>query len=113
MQFDRHERVRSILKESAAAFIQNEANTDPLITVTAATISPDYRRATILFTTIPDEKQNDALIFLKRSAGDFRSYLKKHASLKYIPHVEFAIDHGERHRQHLDEVVREIEEDTE
>ncbi len=105
---DRHERVITLIKELAAEFIQQEANTDPMITITHATTSPDYRKATLYFTTLPEGKENDALIFLKRSAGELRHYLKKKCNLKIIPHVEFAIDAGERHRQHIDELTRSI-----
>lgn len=110
MQADRHDRVASLVRELAAQFIRNEANSDPLITVTRVTTSPDYRRMTVFVTTIPDSKEADALIFLKRHASDFRDFLKRKSSLKHIPHIDFEIDYGERHRQHIDEVAREIEE---
>jgi ribosome-binding factor A len=106
---ERQGRVATLIKECAATFIQLEANTNPLITVTRVDIAPDLKRAIVFFTTIPDGKENDALIFLKRSAGDFRDYLKQHAQLKRIPHIEFFLDAGERHRQHIDEVMRDIE----
>ncbi len=106
---DRHQRVASLIKELAATFIQHEANTNPLITVTNVTVAPDYRRATIFFTTIPDGREQDALIFLQRSAKLLRGHLKKKAHLKIIPHLDFMLDAGERHRQHMDEIVREIE----
>jgi ribosome-binding factor A len=107
---DRHDRVASVIKEAAATFIQHEANTDPLITVTHVTISPDYRRATIYITTIPDDREYDAVIFLKRSATELRKFLKRKCPLKIIPHLDFDVDAGERHRQHMDEIVREIDE---
>lgn len=107
LQFDRHDRATSLIKEVVASYIQLEANTNPLITVTNATISPDYRRVTIFFTTIPDGRENDALIFLGRNAGEIRHYLKQKTRLKIIPHLEFSIDYGERHRQHIDEIVRD------
>ena len=106
---DRHDRVISLIKELSAEFIQQESNTDPMITVTSATTSPDYRKVTIYFTTIPDGREEDALIFLKRNATELRHYLKKKSNLKIIPHIDFMIDAGERHRQHTDEVFREIE----
>lgn len=111
MQADRHDRVASLIRELAAGFIASEANSDPLITVTRATTSPDYRRVTVFVTTIPDSKEADALVFLKRHGSDFRDYLKKKSNLKFIPHVDFEIDYGERHRQHIDEIARDIEED--
>lgn len=97
-----------MLKEQAATFIQQEANSDPLITVTGATISPDYKRVTIFFTTIPDAKQDEALIFLKRNGSEFRQHVKKNCNLKFIPHVDFEVDYGERHRQHIDDIARNI-----
>lgn len=109
--FDRHDRVAGLLQTIAATFIQQEANTDPLITVTRVTMSPDYKRATIFFTTLPEGREDDAAIFLKRSASELRHRIKKKCNLKIIPHLDFTLDVGERHRQHIDEVVREIEED--
>jgi ribosome-binding factor A len=105
---DRHLRVESLIRELVAAYIQQEANTDPLITVTHVTTSPDYRRITVYFTTIPDGRENDALIFLKRAGGDIRGFIKKRSNLKIIPFIEFSVDYGERHRQHIDEIANEI-----
>lgn len=106
---ERQSKVATLIKEAAARFIQIEANTDPMITITRVDVSPDLKRALIFFTTIPDGKEVDAGIFLKRVAGEFRKYLKQHASLKRIPHVDFLLDAGERHRQHVDEIFREME----
>lgn len=106
---DRHLRVVSLIRELAAAFISQEANTDPMITVTNVTTSPDYRRITVYFTTIPDGREEDALAFLKRSGGEMRGYIKRNSNLKIIPFIEFSVDYGERHRQHIDEIAKEIE----
>lgn len=111
MHNDRHDRVATLLKEFAATFVSQEANTDPLITITGASISPDYRRASIFFTTIPDNREADALVFLKRSASEFRHFLKRKSNLKRIPHIEFMLDVGERHRQYTDEIFREIDDE--
>lgn len=106
---DHHSRLTSVIQELAARFIQQEANTDPLITVTHAEVSTDQKHVTVYFTTIPENRQQDALIFLKRSGSDFRTFLKQHARLKVIPHIEFDVDYGERHRQHIDDIVRDLE----
>lgn len=107
--FDRHDRAISLIKEIVAQYIQREANTDPLITVTRVTVSPDYRQVIIFFTTIPSGREADALIFLKRTAGEMRGFVKKKSNLKIIPHLEFSVDYGERHRQHIDEIAHEID----
>jgi ribosome-binding factor A len=108
---ERHLKVVLLVQELAAKFIQQEANTNPLITVTSANASPDFKNVTIFFTTIPDDKQEDALVFLKRSGSAMRTYIKKNMHMKVIPHLDFAIDYGERHRQHIDTLVRDIEEE--
>ena len=104
---ERHNKAAARIAEVAAQFVANEANTDPLITITRVDLSPDGKRATIFFTTIPEDKEEAALIFMKRSGGELRHYLTKHSRLRHIPHLDFMIDYGERHRQHIDEIVRE------
>jgi ribosome-binding factor A len=108
---ERTAKIEGLIKMAAADFVLKEANTDPMITITRVDISPDLRRAIIFFTTIPDDKQKDAEIFLQRSAGEFRHSLKKSVALKRIPHIEFLLDAGERHRQHIDKVMRNIQTD--
>ena len=110
MEFDRSDRMKSLLSEMIAKFIREEANTNPLITVSNLIVSPNNRDVTVLITTIPDGKENDALIFLKRKGTDLRNYIKKNGRFQYIPHIDFDVDYGERHRQHIDEVARRIDE---
>jgi len=105
---DRIIKIEGVIKEAAANFILHEANTNPMITVTRVDISPDLKKVIIFITTIPDGREADALIFLKRSASDMRSYMKKNVRLKQIPHIDFMVDAGEKHRQHMDELIRDI-----
>jgi ribosome-binding factor A len=109
LSYDRHDRATSLVREVVATYIRQEANTNPLITVTQVTVSPDYKKYTVYVTTIPAGREQDALIFLKRSASEMRNYVKRKTSLKVIPHLDFAIDYGEKHRQDIDEIAREID----
>ena len=104
---NRHQTVSEIIRSVVAEYIRAEANTNPLITVTRVDVAPNFRRALILITTIPEGREEDALIFLKRHAREMRGALKKNTKLKYLPHLEFALDKGERHRQYMDELVNE------
>lgn len=105
---DRHQRVESLLRELAAEFILGEANTNPLITVTQVTISPNYRNATVFFTTVPEDREQDALVFMQRCGGLLRQFVKKKSNLKFIPDFKFSIDSGERARQQIDEIANKI-----
>lgn len=111
MEFDRHDKAKSLFMELVASFIREEANTNPLITVTNVFVSPSYQHIKVYFTTIPEGKEEDALVFLKRKGTELRTYVKKHSRLKFIPHIDFEVDNGERHRQHIDEVARKIQDE--
>jgi len=108
MEFDKNDRMKSILTELISAFIREEANSDPLITVTNLSISAGGRDVTVFITTIPDGREEDALIFLKRKGSDLRNYIKKNGRLRLIPNFDFEIDFGERNRQHIDDLSQEI-----
>jgi ribosome-binding factor A len=99
MEFDKHERVKSLLTEVVARFIREEANSDPMITITNMVVAKDYKKVKILFTTLPDGKEGDALIFLMRKSGELRSYIKKNARLKYIPHIDFEENRRTKNRR--------------
>lgn len=108
MESHKDDRYKSILIELVSAFVREEANDTPLITVTNLSVSSKSKSATVYITTIPDNGEQDALIFLKRKGSELRAYIKKHGRFKFIPHFEFEVDYGERHRQHIDELSQEI-----
>lgn len=89
---ERSDRAESILHKLAAAFVQEEANTDPLITITKIDVGDRGRRATIFVSVLPASRTDDALIFLTRKAGDLRAYVKRNSRLKHIPHFQFLPD---------------------
>ena len=102
----RNEKVANNIKELAAGFLERENDRSSLITVTSATCSPDLKRATVFITVLPTEKEKNALEFAKRKRKEFREFLKKTMTTKNIPFVDIAIDLGEKHRQKIDELLR-------
>ena len=104
---ERNEKVANYLKELSAEFLGRENNRTSLITVTRATCSPDLKRATIFITVLPTEKERVALEFAKRKRGELREYFKKNMTTKIIPFIDIEIDLGEKHRQRIDELLRE------
>ncbi len=101
---ERTKRLSSLMHELAATFIRDEANTSPLITVTGAEVAPDLHHATIFVSVFPETQEPQALIFLKRKAGDFRTFVKSRARLKDIPHFEFSLDYAEKRRQMVEDM---------
>ena len=103
----RQEKVANHIKELTAGFLGRETNRTSLITVTSATCSPDLKRATIFITVLPTSKEKQALEFTKRKRGELREFLKETMTTKNIPFIDVAIDLGEKHRQKIDELLRE------
>lgn len=106
MASQRQIQVSQEMAHMAADFFARESNGQSLVTVTRADVSPDLKNVTIFFTTFPDKFQETVLHFARRNRTDFREYLKAHAKLKVLPHVEFEIDFGERNRQRIDDLTR-------
>src|SRR3989344_2212722 len=102
----RQEKVANLIKELSASFLAKENNKTSLITITASTVSPDLKRATIFMTVLPTTKEKPALEFVKRKLGDIREYLKKNMTTKTVPFLEVALDLGEKNRQKIDELLK-------
>jgi ribosome-binding factor A len=102
----RNEKVANNIKELAAQFLSRENNRTSLITITACTVSPDLKRATIFMTVLPSAKEEQALNFVKRNLKDLREFLKKNMPIKIIPFLDVMIDQGEKNRQKIDELLQ-------
>ena len=100
----RHDRIEEYIKEAVADFISRETNKTSLITVTRVRLSESLKKAEVLVTVYPEEKEEEVLHFLKRNGTEVRGYVKNHIRTRVIPHLDFDIDKGEKHRQRLDEL---------
>ena len=103
----RQDKMRQLLREIVANFFARESGMRSLITVTDVTISPDFKRATVYITTIPESEENNALDFAKRKRSDLRDFIADTAKLRTLPVFEIKIDEGERNRQRIDELLNQ------
>ncbi|MCX6747602.1 MAG: ribosome-binding factor A [Candidatus Nomurabacteria bacterium] len=103
----RQAKFGNLIKELSASFLGRENNKTSLITVTSCSTSPDFKKATIYITILPENKEHDALEFAKRKRPELREFLKKNMQTKIIPFIDIAIDKGEKNRQKIDELLRE------
>ncbi len=101
-------RLEEQLKMHAAAFLEYEGNKSSLLTVTGIEMTDGGKTATILFTVFPDTMEKTALEFAKRKRSEFRKYIRDHSAINRIPHLDFGIDRGEKNRQRIEELTREI-----
>lgn len=106
MQSKRQRQVSEIIAQAAAEFLARESNRQSLITVTKADVSPDLKNAMIYLSVLPENMEEQVLHFAKRNRTEFREHLKSHAAMKFLPHVDFSLDLGEKNRQRVDDLTR-------
>ena len=101
------EKMASLICQFAAEYFCIESNNDSLITITRTDVLDRGRRAIVFFTTLPKEKEPEALAFAKRRRNDFRQFVMNKKSFGFAPKIDFAIDEGEHNRQRIDELSNE------
>lgn len=104
----KREIISEILHRLAAKFTQSESSPASLITITRVELSSTGKEAKIFFTTLPENQEDTALKFLVRKIPEFKKYVIDKSRLGLVPQIDFKIDYGERNRQRLDEISRNI-----
>lgn len=107
MSSEHHLRIIDRLRELAARFVADESSGRGLITVTNVILNDGEDHAVFLVSIYPEDAEGPALGFLMRKRGECRAYIAAHARLRTIPHVEFAIDHGEKERRRVETLLSE------
>lgn len=102
----RNEKIAGQIKQLAALFIEKEGGLTSMITVTGIEMTPDNRNAKILISVLPTEKEKAAYGFVKRNLGEMRSFITSRLKIHPIPFLDVAIDAGEKHRQKIDELLK-------
>ena len=102
----RHAQVAEVIAHMAGDFFARESTASVLLTVTYADLSPDFKNATVYLSVLPEKEEDATLKMAKRLRSDFRVYMQKHSFLHPTPVIDFAIDHGEKNRQRIDDLTR-------
>jgi ribosome-binding factor A len=101
----RGEKISGHIRELAATYIEREGGPTSMITVTRVIMTPDNKKAKIMVTVLPREKEKAAYGFIKRNLGDLRKYVTKGLRINPIPFLDVEIDEGEKNRQKIDELL--------
>ena len=108
MAGNRDQKLKDIIREAAAEFLQRESNYTSILTVTDISLSDRSNQASIFFTVLPEDKEKGALDFVKRKRAEFREFFKGKARMRALPFFDFEIDKGEKNRQKIDEIARNV-----
>jgi ribosome-binding factor A len=101
----RNAKVSQEILKQAAIFLRNEANRTSMITVTRVDLSPEMKNCTVFFTVFPDAQEEPVLSFVRRNAGDFRTYIAKETKISILPTFTFEIDYGDKNRRDVTDAL--------
>ncbi|MCI0542572.1 ribosome-binding factor A [bacterium] len=96
-----------MLQRAASEFFARESNRQSMITVTRVRLGNKNRTAQVCVSVFPEEREAQAIDFMKRRKGEFSKFLSEKTKLQYLPKVDFVIDEGEKNRQRIDELSRQ------
>ncbi len=102
---DRNTTLKKHLQEVAADFVSMNSNRTSLITITDSKLTKSGDKITFLVSVFPEDAEGPAIGFLMRKRGECKRYLKEKTRIQRVPHVEFALDTGEKNRQKVDELL--------
>lgn len=84
----------------------------PVVTVTKVKLAQDTRNATVFVSIYGDEQvKNDALIALNGAAPFIQRTVAGRITVKHFPKLMFKNDNSLQHAQHINELLKEIEND--
>jgi ribosome-binding factor A len=79
------------------------------VTITGVRVTPDLRRAVVLYTALGDDAARRATrAGLRSAAGHLRSVIGHEVRLKFLPDLEFQEDDVPERAGRVEELLREI-----
>ena len=79
-----------------------------MITITAVDVAPDLKTATVWISILPEDKEKDALLFLKSNDYEIRNQLKDKITFKYIPILNYKLDRSLKNAAIVEKLLEEI-----
>lgn len=77
-----------------------------MVTVTAATVTPDLRDATVYYTVLGDEMARaESGIALASATGVLRAAVGRQTGIKFTPTLTFAVDTVGEHSRHIEALL--------
>jgi ribosome-binding factor A len=108
----RSERVGGLLRGEISRAVHRVVK-DPRIrgvTFTDVRLSNDLRHARVYYSVIGDSRrQEEVREGLKSAGGVIKREVGRHLQLRYVPDIEFFFDDSFGHAEHIENLLREIQ----
>ena len=101
-------KLKEILRELAAEYFSRQSNHQSLITITDVEVFNHGSKARILITVMPENAEQSVIEFMHRQLTEFRQHVMENSRIGHVPFFEVAVDVGEKNRQRMDELSKNL-----
>jgi ribosome-binding factor A len=108
--YPRTRRVNSIIQQVIAEEV--ERLKEPrlgFVSITGVDTAPNFRNATVYFSTLPLEHAEETMEALRAAAPRLRRILGEQVRLKYTPALTFEFDRGVAEGDRIDRLLRNLD----
>jgi len=102
----RNEKLKNQIMQFSAVFFEENASNISLITITNCEIFEKQKKAILYITALPENKEIEALAYVRRRLGELQEFLQKKMRIRSIPFLEAQIDQGEKAQRRIEELLR-------
>jgi ribosome-binding factor A len=107
MTSHRPEKINSLLRQLVSSFLVKEKG-QAMVTVTRLETSKDLKSAKIFVSIFPESQETEMIKLLKSRTGELREFIGSKIKMKFLPHLEFEIDKGEKERQKIEKLLGQV-----
>ena len=114
MLYKRADRVRDLIRQVISEALLKELNDPRLesVTITEVKITDDLKLATVFFSAMGDPtREETSLQGFQSAAGYIKKKLGKEMRLRYMPDLQFKVDHSFDYGSKIDQLIRTIKEE--
>ncbi|HEX3019229.1 MAG TPA: 30S ribosome-binding factor RbfA [Chitinispirillaceae bacterium] len=111
------ERLSELLQREIGVVISRELRDPripPVVTITQVKLAQDTRNATVFVSILGEPNvKSDAIAALNKAASFIQRIVASRITVKHFPRLYFKIDNSIEHSQHINELLKEIQDDLE
>lgn len=110
-QYPRTARLNELIREIVAGELERmDDERLSMVTVTAVSVEPDMRHATVWFDSLEGEDADEVtVVALEESRVRMQAAIGRQARTKRVPQLRFVPDPAVRAGEHIDSILRDIE----
>ncbi len=104
---ERLKKLNDLLRDEVGKILKKELglDTDALVTVVRAVVSPTLEHATVWISVFPESQEKSALKEINNEIYSLQQALNKRLVMRPVPKIRFEIDRTEEKAAHIEQII--------